>query len=120
MSENSRPIGKTTIASSVLVTIAQLTTLSVPGVSQMAPKPPSVGQLFKKGTNIGINILVENNTVYTQLYLTIRPGFNVRDVSREVQKEVARAISDMVGMEVGKVNVHVEDIAFESNVVTDD
>jgi uncharacterized alkaline shock family protein YloU len=37
----------------------------------------------------------------------------VRQVSRNVQKSVARAISDMVGMEAGKINIHIEDIDFE-------
>jgi uncharacterized alkaline shock family protein YloU len=30
-----------------------------------------------------------------------------------VQKAVSRAISEMVGMEPGKINIHVEDIDFE-------
>ena len=37
---------------------------------------------------------------------------NVRDISREVQTRVSRAITEMVGMEVGGVNVHIIDIDF--------
>jgi uncharacterized alkaline shock family protein YloU len=38
----------------------------------------------------------------------------VRKVSRKVQREVARALEDMVGMEVTSVDVHIEEISFEN------
>jgi uncharacterized alkaline shock family protein YloU len=37
---------------------------------------------------------------------------NVRKISREIQERVSRAISEMVGMEVGGVNIHIMDIDF--------
>jgi len=36
----------------------------------------------------------------------------VREVSHAIQARISRAISEMVGMEVGKVNIHVEDINY--------
>ena len=33
-----------------------------------------------------------------------------------VQQTVARAISEMTGMEVGDVNIHIEDIDFNNEV----
>jgi uncharacterized alkaline shock family protein YloU len=44
--------------------------------------------------------------------LILKNDVNIRDVSREIQQAVARSISDMVGMQVGRVNVHVEDIDY--------
>jgi uncharacterized alkaline shock family protein YloU len=46
------------------------------------------------------------------LYLVLEKGINVRQVSRSVQDNVARAISDMVGMVAGRINIHIEDIYF--------
>ena len=40
---------------------------------------------------------------------------NIREVSRNVQQNVARAIQEMVGMDVGLVNIHIEDIDYEDN-----
>lgn len=114
MNNHQRPPGKTTIAPDVLVTIARLTTLSVPGVSHLAVAPGEVNYLFKKGANQGVRISVENNAVYADLYVILKRDVNVRDVSRSIQNQVARAISEMVGMDVGKVNVHVEDIDYSS------
>jgi uncharacterized alkaline shock family protein YloU len=37
---------------------------------------------------------------------------NIREVGRNIQIAVARAITEMIGMQVGDVNVHVEDIYY--------
>jgi uncharacterized alkaline shock family protein YloU len=107
--------GKTTIAPDVLITIARLTALSVPGVSRLAPVPGGVNRLFKKGIDEGIQLTVENNTVYADLYVIMQPDMNVRDVGHVIQTKVTRAISEMVGMEVGKVNIHIEDIDYSTS-----
>ena len=114
MSDNVRPPGKTTIAPEVLVSIARLTVLDVPGVSYFAAVPVNVNRLLKKEVSEGIRIEVENNTVYADLYVVIEKDYNAREVSRNIQQQLARAISDMVGMEVGKVNIHIEDIEYSS------
>jgi uncharacterized alkaline shock family protein YloU len=38
----------------------------------------------------------------------------VRDVSREIQSRVSRAISEMIGMDVGGVTIHIMDIDFNT------
>jgi uncharacterized alkaline shock family protein YloU len=48
-----------------------------------------------------VRILVENNTVYTDLYVVLNGGENVRNVCRTIQQRVARAVSEMVGMKLG-------------------
>lgn len=114
MIENSRPPGKTTIAPDVLVSIARLTALSVPGVSRLAPIISGPGRIFNREASEGVIITVENNTVYAEMYVILFRDVNVRDVSRAIQFQVARAISEMVGMEIGKINIHVEDIDYSS------
>jgi uncharacterized alkaline shock family protein YloU len=110
--------GKTTIAPDVLLTIAKLTALSVPGVSRLSAIPGGVNRFFKRGDNQGVRIIVENNVVYIDLYVIIQKDMNVREVSRTIQTEVARAISEMVGMEVGRLNIHIDDIDYEANEIS--
>lgn len=114
MENQLHPPGKTTIASEVLITIARLTTLGIKGVSRLSTVPSDVNQFFKRGftVNEGVRIEVENDTVYADIYVIMQRDVNVREVSHQIQSQVARAISEMVGMEVGKVNVHVEDIDY--------
>ncbi len=114
MSESAYFTGRTTIAPDVLVSIVKLTVLSVTGVSGLAPIPGRVGRIFKHEMADGVEISVENNTVYADVHVIFHRDINVRDVSRSIQSQVSRAVKEMVGMEVGKVNVHVEDIDYRS------
>ena len=112
MSETTRPPGKTTIAPNVLLTIARLATLDVEGVSSMSQLPGGVNRIFQRGYDEGVRIRIEDDRVYVDLYVQLFSDVNVREVSRNIQQEVFRAISEMVGMEVGRVNVHIDDIQY--------
>jgi uncharacterized alkaline shock family protein YloU len=50
-----------------------------------------------------------------ELYLALKQDVNIREVSRNVQQQVARAIQEMVGMDVGHVNIHIEDIDYDGD-----
>ena len=103
--------GETTIAPDVLLDITRLAALGVEGVSQLASVPGGVNRFFKRGSSEGVQIILEGNTVYADIYVILDHHANIRAVGREIQTQVARSISKMVGMEVGKVNIHVEDFA---------
>lgn len=107
--------GKTTVSPDVLTTIARLAALSVPGVSRLAPVSGGVNRFFKRGAGDGVRIETEDNTVYADLHLILQENVNIREVSRNVQQNVARAVQEMVGMEVGYVNIHIEDIDYKDN-----
>lgn len=112
MVTNDRPPGKTTVAPEVLVTITRLTTLGVAGVNRLAPQPSEVNRWFDRGVSEGVKIEVEDGKVYIDIYVVLNRDVNVREVARNIQAQVARAITEMVGMDVGRVNVHVEDIQY--------
>lgn len=111
MTNKSRPLGKTTIAPEVLISIARLTTLGVKGVSHLTGSN-EISKLFKRPDLEGVHVTVQDNHVYVDLFVVMYRDVNVREVSHLIQSQVARAISEMVGMEVGKINVHVEDIDY--------
>ena len=111
MYEASKESGKTTIAPDVLVDITRLAALSVEGVDRLAPVPGGVNRLFRKGASEGVQIIVDRNSVSADLYVILLPDVNIREVCREIQAQVTRAIEEMVGMDIGKINIHVEDIA---------
>ncbi|MCJ7624856.1 MAG: Asp23/Gls24 family envelope stress response protein [Anaerolineaceae bacterium] len=113
MNSNQPRKDKTTIAPDVLTTITRLAALSVDGVSRLDTIPGGVNRLFKRGISEGVRIIVENNSVYADLYVIMKQDVNVREVSREIQAQVARAITEMVGMDVGRVNIHVENIEYQ-------
>jgi uncharacterized alkaline shock family protein YloU len=104
--------GKTTVAPEVLLSIARLTTLDVAGVSRMGSQPVAVNRLFQRGAGEGVSIEIKDDVVTIDLYVILKMDVNIRDVSRDVQRNVARAISEMVGMQVGRINIHIEDIDY--------
>ena len=115
MSKESVTPGKTTVAPEVLVAIARMATLEVPGVYALCPVPGGVNRLFKRGADEGVRLQITDDVVDVDLYLILEHDVNLRQVSREVQKAVARALGEMVGMTVGHVNVHIEDIHYPNN-----
>jgi uncharacterized alkaline shock family protein YloU len=115
MADEYRSSGKTTLAPEVLLTIARMSALSVEGVSHLAQVPGGVDRLFRRGAENGVQMTVEDGIVYIELYVVLKSDVNVREVSRNLQARVARAISEMVGLEVGHVNIHIEDIDYKGN-----
>ncbi|MFN2291386.1 MAG: Asp23/Gls24 family envelope stress response protein [Anaerolineae bacterium] len=106
--------GKVTIAPNVLVTIVQKTAGSVPGVARLSENTPGVQRLLGLHTEAeGVHVTVSENLVSVDVYLIARRGFDLFLMGQKLQKEVTRAIEDIVGMEVQEVNVHIEDIATE-------
>ena len=61
--------GKTTVAPEVLLAIARLTTLNVPGVSRMSTHPASVNRLFQRGTGEGVAIEITEDVVTIDLHI---------------------------------------------------
>ena len=106
--------GRTTVSTDVLISIGRLTALSVPGVSRLASGVRDINRLFSKPEDEGVLVEVVDGRVYMDLFVILKRDLKIRDVSRKIQSQVERAISEMVGMEVGRINIHVEDIDFES------
>lgn len=104
--------GKTTMSLDVLVTIARMAALGVEGVSHLIPARGARKSLFK-GSHDGVRVEIEDDIVFVDLFLVVKENVNMRELGREVQQQVTRAITEMTGMQVGHVNIHVEDIDLE-------
>ena len=105
-------LGTVRISRQVLVTIARLATLSVPGVARMFRDLPSgVGRLLRgKAAGGGVRVEVVDGAVLVDLSVVAARSHSICELGREIQVNVARAVTDMVGMPVLAVNVHVEDV----------
>ena len=114
MNENSVTPGKTTISIDVILTITRLTTLDVPGVHRVSQVPSRRFRtmLLHRQEEDGLHVEVVDDIVYTDIYVVLESDVNIREVGRNIQSAVARAITDMIGMQVGVINVHVEDIDY--------
>jgi uncharacterized alkaline shock family protein YloU len=119
--DNTLAPGSTTIAPDVLLTIARLSTLITPGVSRLSSIRGGVNRLFRRSpSHSGVRIYLKDNKLDAEIYVILKAGHNIRQVSRDIQSEVTRSITSIVGMEVGYINIHIEDIDFsEDDLETD-
>jgi uncharacterized alkaline shock family protein YloU len=107
-------LGKVTIAPNVLVTIVQKTADSVPGIAQLSERVPGVKGLLglhTVGQGVEVNVVADRASV--DIYLIAKRDVDLLQMGRQLQRDVTRAIQDIVGMNVREVNVHVEDIETE-------
>ena len=106
--------GKTTLTPEVIYTITKMSVLAVEGVHSFAKVPPTIESLFKSPGFEGINLAMEDGLVYLDVFLNLKAEQNVREVSRNIQLAVSRSVTEMTGMEVGQVNLHIENVLYES------
>lgn len=107
------PNDTVTIAPGVLLTVARMATLSVAGVVRMGSTPGGVDRLFRRvpAAN-GVQLAIDEGTVTAHLYVVADAAANLREMSVNIQKGVARSIRELLGMKVESVNVHIEDVCF--------
>jgi len=105
-------LGKITIAPQVLLTIVRLTALATPGVVSLSHSVSgNVSRLLRRqALDEGIKLRIEDDVVYTDLYVIVEPSVNLLELGRQVQHDTTRAINEMLGMHVGEVNVHIQDV----------
>jgi uncharacterized alkaline shock family protein YloU len=103
-------LGRVTIAHNVLVTIARLTTASVPGVVELVPS--GVQGWLRRGSEEGVLLEIEGDRVRFDLFVVADANANLREVGKRIQEQVARATRDMVGMAPECINVHIQDVAY--------
>jgi uncharacterized alkaline shock family protein YloU len=109
MEEN---LGNVTVAPEVLLSLVRLTALATPGVARLyAGMPSGVHRLFSGKVAEGIKIEIEDHSVTIDLYIVAEPDAQMLTLGQTLQREINRAIHDVVGMPVKEVNIHIEDVA---------
>ncbi len=103
MQERDRIPGNTTVAPEVLETIIQMTANDTPGVSRI---------FTNNNTNSGVKLKLTDSVVSADIYVVLESDCNTLEVCKKLQKKIARAIKEMIGMEAGSLNIHVEDFDY--------
>jgi len=104
--------GKVIVAPNVLLTIVRLTTLSIPGVVRMSGNLTEGMNRFLGRAHVGegIRLEVQDDLVSVDVHVIVKPEVNMLKLGQAIQSEVARALSEMVGMDVKQVNVHIDNV----------
>lgn len=95
------------ISEEVLGAIAGGAAVEIEGISGM------MNVTGKKTSARGVRVAVDEAGVTVDLYVMIRYGFAIPEVSEKLQTAVAAALEAMTGFAVKAVNVHVGGVSFQ-------
>jgi uncharacterized alkaline shock family protein YloU len=105
-------LGTVTVSPEVLIQLVQLTALATPGVARLSrDHPNSVQRLFSGKANEGVRLALADDAVALDLYVVAESDVHLLTLGQTLQREVGRAIHDVVGMPVQEINIHIQDIA---------
>jgi uncharacterized alkaline shock family protein YloU len=109
--------GKTTIADSVVATIAGIAAREVDGVYAMGGGPSrAVGAVRDRVSRSGaeptrgVKVEVGERQAAVDLDIVVVYGTEIDDAATEIRTEVATAVERMTGLEVVEINVNVRDV----------
>ena len=105
-------LGSVRIARRVLRTVVERAALGVPGVVHMANGGESWWRrLTRDWPEHGVGLSLRGVSVRLALYLIAEPGVNLVDVGTAVQEAVGAAVERILGLEIGEINVYIQDVA---------
>lgn len=113
-------IGNIKISVDVVSTIAGIAATEIEGVSCMYSSfvngfAQKLGA--KKNLSKGVKVDMEADNVSIDLYIVVDYGVKIPELAWSIQENVKTNVEAMTGMNVSKVNIHIEGINFETDVV---
>jgi len=108
--------GQTVLSDTVLQTIAGVAAREVPGVFMLGKGAlrHALGRVVGTAdTTQGVVAEVGKKEVAIDLEMIVEYGYNIRAVANDVRRLVTDRITQMTGLHVKEINIHVADIHFE-------
>lgn len=108
--------GSIKIADEVVAIISGLAATEIEGVAGMSGGLAGgiAEMLGKRNLTKGVKVEVGEKQAAVDLFIIVRFGVRIPDVAWKIQESVKRAVESMTGLEVVKVNVHVQGVNFHA------
>lgn len=106
--------GTTYVADEVVSVTAGLAAAEVEGVAGMSAgfAEGIVQKLGRKNLSQGIKVDVGEEECAIDLYIIVKYGARIPEVSNKIREEVKKAVEESIGLKVTNINVHVQGISF--------
>lgn len=107
-------LGSIRIADEVVSIIAGLAATEVDGVASMSGGIAGgiAEALGRKNLSKGVKVEVGEEEAAVDLFMIVSYGSRIPDVAWNVQENVKKAVENMTGLKVVKVNVHIQGVSF--------
>lgn len=116
ITEEEEPVGNIKISVDVVSTIAGIATSEIEGVAGMyGTFAGGIAEMFgaKKNPAKGVKVDMNDTNVTIDLYIVVDYGVRIPELSWEIQENVKKNVETMTGLDVLKVNIHIEGVSFE-------
>ncbi len=110
--------GSVRISEEVVSTVASLAAVGIEGVSSMnGTIAGGLVELFgvKKNTSKGIKVEIDGNNVTIDIHISVIYGYKIPEVAWQIQEKVKASVEEFTGLNVEKVNIHVDGISMEKS-----
>lgn len=109
--------GKVTCNKNILLSIINLATKEIAGVSSLCDNFGSgIKKFFSNNYTNGVKIEYTNNGIVIDVFINILYGYSVPDISYKVQENIKNGISSMLDVKISSINVHVQNVDFSGKV----
>jgi uncharacterized alkaline shock family protein YloU len=111
-SSHSHPAGRITISEKAVATIAAQAAMRSYGIVGMASRTVAAGivKALARDPRHGVEVTQRDGQLQIDLYVVIEYGTRVTSVSASVAHTVRYQVERSLGMPIGDVNVHVQDL----------
>jgi len=112
---NRKAKGNVVFGNNILLSVINLATKEIAGVSSIVTKYGSVlSKWFDKNYLDGVRISYQNGKTIVDVYINVYFGYNVSEIAYRVQENIKNSIASMIEMNIDKINVHVLGVDFNS------
>jgi len=111
MIEEKRELGKVKIDNDVLASIAGIAATQVKGVHKVATSlVGGIAKFIKKKPDVGIKVILGEGEVSFELGIIVEYGYNIPEITYEVQKKIKEEVEKISGLVVSNVDVIVKEV----------
>ncbi len=111
-------VGNVKISVDVVATISSVAASSVNGVAGMYTSfAGGIVEKFgaKKNPSKGVKVEMGESTVKIDIYIVVDYGVRIPELAWEIQENVKNNVETMTGLNVEKVNIHIEGVNFDKS-----
>lgn len=108
--------GDINISEDVIATISGIATEEIDGVCAMYTSfAGGIAEMLgaKKSPGKGVKVDINDKNVKIDIYIVVDYGAKIPDLAWAVQENVKNNVETMTGLNVDKVNIHIEGISFD-------
>ncbi len=105
--------GKVTYGSNIVLSVINLATKEIAGVSSIVTKFSSMlKRWFSNNYYEGVKVTYNKDAMNIDVYINVCFGYNVTEVAYRVQENIKNSLSGMIDVKINRINVHVLGVEF--------